>query len=125
MPYSVVDTVFGGPNGPAGLIATQAAEGMGARRFWKLRVPDGEAPDDGFLTLKIYPGQPGNGVALPPGRYKLTNEFAKFLALSDASINSLGIKTEGTDVYATLVPATVCKAEKAVVSKPNGEIVYN
>ena len=82
------------------------------------------APDDGCLTLKIYPGQPGNGVVLTPGRYKLTNEFVKFLFHSDAAITHLGITAEGTDVYAQLVPDSICRGTEVAMRKPNGDIVY-
>ena len=119
---SVVDLVFGKRKGRNA--AKAAPRGEGFNRFWHLRVPDGVVPDDGCLTLKVYPGQPGNGVVLTPGRYKLTNELAKFLFHSDAAITHLGIETEGTDVYAQLVPETHCRGTEVVGHKPNGEIVY-
>ena len=143
MPYSVVDRVFGGLKSPARPSAAQVAEAKsekrayikaieeeaaakaeGFNRFWRLRVPKGVAPDDDCLAVKIGPGDPGNGVALTPGRYKLTNEFAKFLFDSDAAITQLGIQREGMDVYATLVPEVLCHGTQVPVRKPNGDTVY-
>jgi hypothetical protein len=143
MPYSVVDRVFGGPKSPARPSAAEAAKAKrekeryieaiekeaaakaeGFNRFWHLRVPKGVAPDDDCLTVNIGPGQPGNGVALTPGRYKLTNEFAKFLFDSDAAITQLGIQREGMDVYATFVPEKLCHGTEMDVRKPNGDTVY-
>jgi hypothetical protein len=123
MRRSVVADVFEQRKGQDA--AKAAPRGEGPNRFWHLRVPARRsASDDGFLTLMIDPGQPGNGVELTPGRYKLTNELAKFLALSDATISHLGIVTEGTDVYARLVPAMLCRGMEVAMRKPNGEIIY-
>ena len=122
MRRSVVAEVFEQRKGQDA--AKAAPMGEGFNRFLHLRVPDGVAPDDGCLTLKIGPGQPGNGVALTPGRYKLTNELAKFLFYSDAAITQLGIETEGMDVYARLVPEVHCRGTEVAVRKPNGETVY-
>ena len=119
---SMVDLVFGKRRGRNA--AKTAPRGEGFNRFWHLRVPDGVAPDDGCLTLEISPGQPGNGVVLTPGRYKLTNEFAKFLFDSDAAITTLGIHREGTDVYARLVPENLCLGTEEAMRKPNGDIMY-
>lgn len=120
---SVVEAVFRRRNSRE----AEKAEprGTGFNQFWHLRVPDGVMPgDDDFLTVNIKAGQPGNGVALTPGRYKLTNGLAKFLFDSDAAITRLGIQREGTDVYARLVPATICSGTEVAVRKPNGDTVY-
>ena len=78
--------------------------GVGPDKFLHLRVPDGEAPDDGCLALEIVAGQPGGGVQLTPGRYRMTNELVKFLAHSTAGVSSYEIVTDGNDVYASLAP---------------------
>tara|TARA_B100000902_G_C27077489_1_gene797177 strand:+ start:390 stop:770 length:381 start_codon:yes stop_codon:yes gene_type:complete len=122
---SVTDAVFGKFGKRKGQDAARAApRAEDFDGFWRLRVPDGVAPDNGCLTLKIEDGQPGNGIALAPGRYKLTNELVKFLALSDAAITHLGIEVEGTDVYARLVPGVYCRGTEVVMRRPNGEIIY-
>jgi len=101
MPRSVVEDVFSRVR-PAP-VATGAWRGLGPDRFGFLRVPDGEVPnDDDCLVVQIGFGQPGGGIVLTPGRYKLTNELAKFLADSSAGVLSYNIQREGADVYATL-----------------------
>lgn len=119
---SVVEAVFGKRKDRDA--AKAAPRGEGFNRFWHLRVPKGVAPDDGCLAVEIDGGQPGNGVALTPGRYKLTNEFVKFLFDSDAAITRLGIQRDGTDVYARLVPERLCRGTEVLMRKPNGDTVY-
>ncbi len=103
MPRSVVEEVFSRVR-PAP-VATGVWRGLGPDRFGFLRVPDGEVPDEeACLTVKIgtLQGGPGGGIMLTPGRYKLTNELAMFLADSSAGIFSYNITRDGMDVYATL-----------------------
>ena len=72
--------------------------------FSHLRVQDSEAPDGACLALQILAGQPGGGIQITPGRYRMTNELVKFLAHSSAGVFSYEIVTNGDDVYASLAP---------------------
>ena len=97
MPRSVVDEVFARARPKT--VATGMWTGVGPDMFLHLRVPEGEAPDGDGIAVQIpYTGGVG-GIQLTPGRYRLTNELAKFLAHSSLGVWSYNIGADHDDIW--------------------------
>ena len=104
MPRSVVDEVFSRVQPPE-TVATGMWTGTGPDRFLHLRVPDGEAPETDCVAVQILEGQVTvGGTTMAPGRYRLTNALANFLAHSSNNVFSYGVETNGNDICLTIVP---------------------
>ena len=100
MSRSVVDEVFA--RAQPKTVATGMWGGFNPDMFAHLRVPEGQAPDGDGIAVKIPATGGVGGIELTPGRYRLTNELAKFLAHSSLGVWSYSIGAERDDIWLEL-----------------------